>query len=112
MTRYSASGDELRIGQNDIDLPDPVQRIVQVDDEIIVLMNTVGRSNYARNVWAFDTDGNRLWKIEKAEEVRDEPPPYTGVSVEDGELRAFTWAGTDYVVDLESGALERGRLSK
>lgn len=112
MTRILASGNELRIGQRNVELPDTVQRVVEVEDKIIVLMNTVGRSDYARNVWAFDTDGNRRWKIETADEVRDEHHPYTGISVEEGNLRAYNWAGIDYVVDLESGELERGRLSK
>lgn len=57
-----------------------------------------------RNVWAFDQNGQQLWKIEALPGVTSERGAYTDISIdENGNLLAYNSIGVFANVDLVTG---------
>lgn len=112
--------------------------IVEINDLVIVNFSpfTVEESkeldrlgiNKARNIWAFDLDGNKVWEIMEATHVtKERSHPYISIwiknqaeivktwnkatheiwaKVKDGSLIASNFQGHEYVIDLSNGHVE------
>lgn len=105
MTEIEHSGNELIIDGESIELPETVDTYVEFDDLAVVLLDTLGKSSYPRNVWAFDTDGDLEWKVEPVEPTAGRDNPYTSVGIEGGDLWAWNWDGHRYRIDASSGEI-------
>lgn len=65
-----------------------------------------------RNVYRVDAEGNVIWRIGTTARP-GERFPYTNVYFDDqGGLRAYSWKGVDYPVDIISGEVGKGDLVK
>lgn len=105
MTEIEYSGDELTIGGERIELPASINQCLEFDGLVVVRLDTLGKSNDPRNVWAFDRDGSLEWKIESVEPTGGSENPYTHITVEEGVLWASNWDGHRYEIDVESGEM-------
>lgn len=112
MTDIQYDGNTLMIEEEMVELPHPVKEIATRRGSIIVRLDTVGKSDYSRNVWAFEKDGSLRWKIEEGDEYNGDIPPYVGMEFREGELWVSNWNGYDYEVDLETGELVDQELTK
>lgn len=106
MVEVTHSGDKLSIDGTVVDLPDPVEQIINTGDSVIVLMDTLAKSNHSKNVWAFDLDGSHRWKIEEADQYDGDIHPYTNISFREGILRAHNWNGYTYHISTDTGQIE------
>lgn len=59
--------------------------------------------NMERNIWAFDLNGNLVWKISEPTGKVYNQNPYTSVYLRDGKVLAGNWSGADYIVDITNG---------
>lgn len=105
MTRVAFLGTQLRIEDSTNELPDPVKEYLVIDDVIVVRMDTLAKSGDPQNVWAFESDGSLLWKIETAEPPSNESDPFTSISTNEGRLWSHNWNGYTYEIDLETGEI-------
>ena len=65
-----------------------------------------------RNVYRVRADGSTVWQIQ-TRSGPDESVPYTDVNFDGaGILKAYSWDGGEYTVNLETGAIGQGRLVK
>lgn len=94
MVKISSSDEQLTIGDINVNLPEPIEEAIEADNSIIVLMDTLAKSNYSRNVWAFDFDGQHRWKIQETDKYDGEIHPYTNISFREGTLGPTTGMDT------------------
>lgn len=106
MKDITYSGNELSIGDISIELPYPISQILTGNDIVIVRLDTLGKTNYPRNIWAFNADCSLRWKIEKADEYNGAIHPYTNISFKKKNIRAYNWNGCSYVIDPKTGEIE------
>jgi hypothetical protein len=65
-----------------------------------------------RNVYRLDAAGNVIWRIGTMS-APDEKFPYTNIYFSEvGDLKAYCWDGGEYGVDVRTGDIDRGKLSK
>lgn len=102
MGEIYASGTELHVGDRTVTLPDEIEDVVEIDELIVVRHGKLGSDADPDNVRAFDREGSLVWTAEPAPEG-SASNQYVGLRVEDGELWAPAWQGTDYRLDLETG---------
>jgi hypothetical protein len=88
------------------------------DGDFIVLIDMMGLTTSQswddsnRNVYRFDAAGNVVWRIGTMS-TPDEKFPFTNIYFsEAGALKAYCWDGGDYIVDIETGDIGHGKLSK
>ncbi|MFC3959728.1 hypothetical protein [Halovivax cerinus] len=112
MTTIDESGTELRIDGETVTLPEPIEDVEEVDDTVVVLFGDGSSEPSDTNVWAFATDGAKLWEIEAATLPTGDAYRYTGIAVEDGALRASNWKGGTYHVDPTDGSIVESELTK
>lgn len=105
MTEVNYSGRQLQLDDQTVELPDPAKEHLEIDILIVVRMDTLAKSGYPQNVWAFDQDGELRWKIDAADPSSGKSEPYTSISTRDGRLWAYNWDGYTYEIDLETGAI-------
>lgn len=64
-----------------------------------------GDSSTDRNVFAFNSQGEKLWQIQECP-VGDSPKPYMHIKMRDRELIAGNWIGVDLIVSIDSGEVK------
>lgn len=88
----------------------PVKELLQVHDVIIVITDEPVNKSTHKNVFAFNTSGDFLWRIE---EVRffytgTNDCSYIGVEINgEGEVILFNWCDTAVVIDHHTGQVIR-----
>ncbi len=113
---YSDEGRTLKIGNRNIQIPDlcRIYDVAAFDDRAVVILDVYDCPydfpNRARNVVAFDAEGNLLWRIEPMKvtftgrDGKEHPHPYFGIEKHpDGTLWAFGAMGSLRPVDLATG---------
>jgi hypothetical protein len=87
--------------------------VVKHKDIILKLFNWMDypKGKAARNVEAFDKDGNRLWVIES---MGGDPRTdcYTHISSKNGEIHAFNFQCFDCIIDEGSGKVKSRKFTK
>jgi hypothetical protein len=109
MAEIKYKGYVLNIDGEKIQLPMKIMNTIQVDDKIVVDLNTRDEKGevVTNNVRCFTTDGDQLWEIESPDRPpRSGEPVYTHVHEEDGELFAHNWNTYKYKVNLEDGSIK------
>jgi hypothetical protein len=88
------------------------------DGSSIVLIDMMGRTTSEswddsnRNIYRLDAAGKVIWRIDTMS-ASDEKFPYTNIYLSDtGALKAYCWDGGEYDVDVGTGEIDHGRLSK
>ncbi len=100
-----------------------VSEVLTVDDRVLVRLNSfdfpADDSDAGRNVFAYDENGELLWRIEDSGFAAGGPggkpvkQGYTGMGPdEDGRFRVFQPIGCLYDVDLETGKISNPELTR
>jgi hypothetical protein len=99
-------------------LQQPKKKLAVADGASVVLIDMLGQpttrpwEDVNRNVCLVAADGHVVWQIETASS-EEERFPYTNIYFDEaGGLRAYCWDGGDYAVNLHSGRIDRGTLSR
>jgi len=95
----------FRIGDTEVELRNPVDDTTRMDGVVVVLLDVPTDEVDNRNVLGFSTDGERLWEIEPIDSGPSDDAPYNNLTVRDGSVWVFNWAGYECRVDLETGEL-------
>ncbi|WP_408959991.1 hypothetical protein [Natrinema sp. 74] len=103
---------EIEINGESVVLPGPVQKIVEINELVVVLFRPPPGEISERNIRAYDRSGTKQWSIEPATMPTGESYRYTGLRIEDGELWAYNWKGGDYRIDPFTGEIEDSELAK
>lgn len=125
------SDNTIEISGNRINLPASIMRFNSINPEecrpyivefdhlvMMVLMPktdeeknnvTNGILDLDRNIWAFNQEGELVWKIHAAPKIGSNNV-YTGIGVEDGILKAYNWNGCYYFINPQDGSvtMEKG----
>lgn len=106
-------GDTLRIGGAAHTFGNVIDKCIEFDDFVVVLLGLTGDeySEIKQNVVAIDRDGSIRWRIEKAPE-KGHYDAYADIFEDDGELRAYNLSGMNYKVDKETGDVSDGTFVK
>lgn len=112
MTEVTHSGRTLRINGTAITVRHPIKTVVDVDSIVIVLLQVPTGEVDNRNVIAFDSDGDQLWEIEPSPHGTEDDNPFVALTTDAGSVVAQTWNGIEYVVDIETGAIEARDLKR
>lgn len=62
---------------------------------------------YYTNVWAFNQNGDLVWKIERLDWLPNKTGAYSAIYIKDGELLASNTLGTTVSVNPENGKVTR-----
>jgi outer membrane protein assembly factor BamB len=103
MTDIEYNERSVKIKGTTVTLPDPPQKHVEVDETIVLLIDTLAKSNLTRNVWGLSPDGTVRWKVEEGGPPDGKSHPYTGLTMKDGDVWVYNWDGHIYRIDLEDG---------
>lgn len=112
MNTVTTNGRELTIDGISIKLPTQIETVLQIKGLVIVLLETTGRSPAQDNVWAFDMDGNLVWKAEPVVEPSNDANTYVQIRQEGSDLWASDWKGMEYKLDLQSSKQIEERFRK
>ena len=66
---------------------------------------SLGSVDMERNIWAFDPQGNIVWKVSPPTIKTDSSNPYTSVFEKDGRIFAGNWCGYDFEINTVDGAV-------
>lgn len=121
MTFNMISQNEIEINGNLVKLPcsimkDPNGKPFIVELNGIIIVNFYPRTveegrglsgiDMERNIWAFDSKGKLVWKVDPPTIRTDRTNPYTSVFERNGKIFGGNWCGYDFEIDLESGAVK------
>lgn len=88
----------------------PDQKTVLLDDgSKVILVDTLGKRDIpdhdaSNNIYRVSPSGEIVWQIDAGEGV-DGRAPFTSLRIDEhGRLIAFRWDGSDFAVDIETGA--------
>ena len=97
----------LRIADIEIKLDYPVLETLIYGDLVIVVVEPSPQEDLRANVFAFNSNGRKVWTIEPATTAEVEGSVvYTGVGESsDGKLLAHTWSEETYIVNPENGSV-------
>jgi len=88
-------------------------QIIKHNNIILKLYNWMDypKDNAARNVEAYDADGNHIWTIES---LGGHPPTdcYTNISSKGGKIHAFNFQCFDCIIDERSGKVISSKFTK
>lgn len=106
MVEIGYHGNVVSIGDEKVELPEPVVNVVCTDDAVLVHCDE--GSMDPRNLVAYDTHANRLWRVSPLKESPDDRPRPVGRVVEaDSYIHLDTRpVGKCYELDLETGEVE------
>lgn len=106
MTDYTSKENRLIIEGTKVQFPYSIGEVIEVEDVIVIRLKVPTDENYARNVWAFDSDGSPRWKIEPPEDKEGIEQPYADIGfTEEKGLWAYNWNSIEYTVDIKTGEL-------
>lgn len=105
MTNLHYDDTVLTIDGESVTLECEITQVVEADGVVLaVLYPPEGEQHDGRNVIAFDTDGNQLWRSARPE---DAPSHLFGeLYKEGGDVIGWSWNSNEYKIDLETGELE------
>jgi len=106
MVDFTINGETLTIDGHEVELPYQISEAIEIADVIVVRLRVPTGEGYARNVWAYESDGSLRWKIECADEKEGIEQPYADIGVDEEKgLWAYNWNSLEYTVDIETGEL-------
>lgn len=111
------------INDREITFDQRVVEILTLGNRVLVMLNGVDfppdDPNKGRNIFAYDENGELLWRIEDSGFTAGGPggktvkQGYTGMGPdEDGRFRVFQPIGCFYDVDLETGKISNPELTR
>lgn len=108
MVALSYTEKELNIDEKAINFPHPIADVLTVNNLVLVLLEIPNDEDNPKNIVAITMDGQILWKIDTPTEGNYNQP-YHFIRTENGKAYATNWDGYEYVIDLDSGAVERNK---
>jgi hypothetical protein len=95
-----------------IEMPEPIDQILEVEDLIIFRYKISGNYNNYRNVGALNLHGELQWIIPEIESSA-KAKFYDNISInENNKLIAANYIGPEFIVSLHSGELEYYSFTK
>jgi len=83
----------------------PVKTAVRYQDQLIVLLETVGVI-YNQNIFAVDDSGDTIWQIERSGNLDNIGDcSFSSIEVNEGNLSAYNWCGFRFTFDLKNGRI-------
>ncbi|MFC3959729.1 hypothetical protein [Halovivax cerinus] len=105
MTQIHYEDNVLTIGDESISMEYTISQVLEEPDIVIaVLYPPEGEQHDGRNVVAFDTDGNQLWRSARPEDATSHL--FGELYKEGGDVIGWSWNHNEYKIDLETGELE------
>ena len=100
-------GDTLKIGDNAITFGAPIEKVLEIQNKILVLVqDESSRVNRKHgNIFAFDDKGKKLWEIEAPDKYEGWYRPFTGIYLRKNMPIAYSPVGIEYKIDLSNGKL-------
>ena len=103
----------LFIGDRRLELPYPVEDVVECKGVIVVRIEPPAGVIFNRNVFAFTAQGDSLWQIEESPHGTEKDKPYVGILLsQEGSLVVANWIGVDYLVNIQSGSVTAKAFNK
>lgn len=92
----------------------PIDKVLETEGVLIVLLDIPNGVFYHRNVFAFDVTGDYLWQMTDVELYYTTTwCPFTGVIINDKkELVLFNWCDTAVIVEPQTGNIIRTYQTK
>lgn len=114
MCRVDFQGSELIVDDVRIDFDHPIEKVLERDGYVVVLLELTGESykDFHKNVIGVNWNGSVRWKIENRPEREGKYRPYSNIYDKDGDLWAYNVGGMAYRVDETDGSLLEGEFVK
>jgi hypothetical protein len=96
--------------RKEIELPWPIEQIIQFKEIYVVLLQTYGKVIFNENVFGIRM-GQVIWQIEPVPTVH-EHSPFTGIFKEGNNVILGNWDGNEYTVDPETGKILKREFTK
>ena len=108
---YSYSGCILKLGGKRIRFFSPIKEVLEADGVLLILLKRIGvkldyRESMNRNIYAYDSIGQKLWEIQESPSGGSKDKPYTAVYLEAGKVVAYNGLGFEYKLNLIDGSVE------
>ena len=101
----------LYLNNNRIFLDNPIYGLIELDDIALVLIYGFSSEQMetlpARNVYAFNEKGEKVWEIEAPYQDSNGIVSYADISLrKDGKIVAGSTRGDEYIVNVNDGSVE------
>lgn len=103
--KIDVDGDTLTVKDGKVVFRHPVEKAIESDGIIVVLLNVPTGSIDNRNVIGISEDGDRLWEIEPISNDPSADQAYVNLYEEDGDVWVFNPIGARCRIDIHSGDL-------
>ncbi|MBX3022595.1 MAG: hypothetical protein KF799_13060 [Bdellovibrionales bacterium] len=99
----------LHIGKNEFTLPNPVRKRLTVDGVHLVMVDYANLATHdlRRNVFAFDSDGNFIWRVQAAPYIGPESNSWTYFRVAGNQVHLGTARSdsNEVILDIKTGRI-------
>ncbi len=106
MDPISYTGAELNIDGKTVTFPYSIADAVCVKDLVLVLLEIPTDEDHPNNIVAVTRDGQTQWEIDTPTEGSYDQP-YHFIRTQNDKVYATNWDGYEYLIHLDSGAVDR-----
>jgi len=89
----------------------PIDRVVEIAETIIILLDVPSNAIYNENIYCITKDGEPVWQIEKTRPNNVESP-YVNIYLSNDKLMAVNYDGWTEEVNISSGHIVNSKFSK
>lgn len=99
------NNNELKIGNKTVVFDYKVKEIVNSENLIIILLEIPFTDSEANNVFAYNQEGHKLWRVNTKFDEHDvkNKLPFEMIRIIDGKLYASDFYGRRFHIDLKTG---------
>lgn len=89
-----------------------IAEVVEIDGCTIVRLRVDPPHHFNENIFAVSAQtGQKIWQVEPIPTIYSDSP-YTDLALENGEVKACNWDGTNVIIDAKSGKILRSVQGK
>lgn len=93
-----------------------IKNIVEVENKILVLIESYQNPYKNRNVFCLDLRAKVMWQIQDPDSLSKDPKPssaaFTDLKKVDEKIFAWTWDGYRFCIDIQNGYLLDANFTK
>lgn len=106
----------LTLPNKTVKFPFDIDSMIVFNGVFVVLLDIPNEDNTIDNIYAFNIDGKKLWKVQSVNKVYPNITkfsPYVGMSLlENGNISATNYFGMNYEISIENGTILSKRMVK
>lgn len=104
----SFNQNKLLVNSHEAEFRYPIERVVELDSLLIVLLEVPFNEYECGNIWGVDFEGNLLWQVQDPAGIPNifDPLPFKSIEISrSGEVVAADFSGRRMKIDIAGGKI-------